>query len=260
MVSNVRQVPAVLAECSEGRVDKSKSEEESHALRLARGDEDGVYSENNYGTGMAEESGTEPQKWNFRRLIDDDLPLLHRWLNEPGVVKFWEGDDVSWPAVVSDYGSPALRSTLATDHPDFDYDAAESDYDAEHIEVYLAAYADEPTGWIQCYSVQDYDDEQEVQDWLKLGFDETGAGIDYLIGDPSARGKGLGSEMIRTFIDVIVFDRHPDWTRAGASPQRSNVASCAALATAGLSLVGSFDDDLGPCDLYATHRDDRAAL
>jgi acetyl esterase/lipase len=32
----------------------------------------------------------------FRRLTDDDLPLLHDWLNESGVVRWWEGDDVSW--------------------------------------------------------------------------------------------------------------------------------------------------------------------
>ena len=30
--------------------------------------------------------------------------MLHGWLNEPGVVRWWEGDDVSWDAVVRDYG------------------------------------------------------------------------------------------------------------------------------------------------------------
>ena len=38
----------------------------------------------------------------FRPLTDDDLPLLHAWLNEPGVVEWWEGDDVSWDAVVAE--------------------------------------------------------------------------------------------------------------------------------------------------------------
>jgi hypothetical protein len=45
----------------------------------------------------------------FRRLVDDDLPLLHRWLNEPGVVRWWEDDDVSWDGVVRDYGRAARR-------------------------------------------------------------------------------------------------------------------------------------------------------
>ena len=41
----------------------------------------------------------------FRRLVDADLPMLHGWLNDPKVVEWWEGDDVSWEAVVRDYGS-----------------------------------------------------------------------------------------------------------------------------------------------------------
>ncbi len=41
----------------------------------------------------------------FRGLTDDDLTMLHRWLNDPGVVRWWEGDNVSWDAVVRDYGS-----------------------------------------------------------------------------------------------------------------------------------------------------------
>ena len=27
----------------------------------------------------------------FRRLVEDDLGLLHWWLNEPGVVRWWVG-------------------------------------------------------------------------------------------------------------------------------------------------------------------------
>lgn len=191
--------------------------------------------------------------WTFRRLVDDDLPLLHTWLNEPGVVHFWEGDDVSWPGVIAQYGSPELRGALANDFADFSYDVAEADFDWHHVEVYLALMDDEPAGWIQCYAVDDYDDEDEVKAWFELGFDATGAGIDYLIGEPTDRGRGLGASMIRKFVTDIVFGQHPDWTQVGASPRRENAASCGALAKAGLSLSGSFDDpEYGPCDLYAT--------
>ncbi len=193
--------------------------------------------------------------WTFRRLVDSDLPLLHTWLNDPGVVRFWEGDDVSWPGVVGQYGSPEIRATLAGDYPDFSYDVAEADFDWHHVEVYLSMADGEPAGWIQCYAVDDYDDHDEVKAWLELGFDPGGAGIDYLLGDPASRGKGLGSSMIRSFIDEIVFGQHPDWTQVGASPVRENPASCGALVKAGLSLVGSFDDpDYGPCDLHAVRR------
>ena len=52
----------------------------------------------------ASSSDAERRDLTFRLLEDGDLKLMHRWLNDPAVVEWWEGDDVSWPAVVSDYG------------------------------------------------------------------------------------------------------------------------------------------------------------
>ena len=169
----------------------------------------------------------------FRSMIDDDLSLLHRWLNEPGVVRWWEGEDVSWNAVVADYGS---------DNPD-------------PVEYFLALEHGEPFGWIQTYAVVDFADEDETRAWFDLDYPATGAGIDYLVGIPGERGRGRGSAMIRSFIEQIVWPDHPDWTHVGASPVRANVASCRALAKAGLQFFGSFDDaKLGPCDLYVAAR------
>ena len=193
--------------------------------------------------------------WTFRRLDDGDLATLHRWMNEPGVVRFWEGEDVSWPGIVAQYGSAELRGRLAEEHPNFVYDKLGADFDAEHVEVYLAFLDGQASGWIQCYAVASYSEHDEVKAWLGLGFDKAGAGIDYLLGDPDRRGEGLGSSMIRTFVDDIVFGQHPDWTQVGASPVRENAASCGALAKAGLEHLGSFDDaDHGTCDLYARAR------
>ena len=129
----------------------------------------------------------------FRRTTDDDLPLLHRWLNEPGVVEWWEGDDVSWEGVVRDYGSDRGDGT---DH-------------------FLALLDDRPVGWIQTWSPDD-------------GAADT-IGIDYLIGEPADRGRGLGAEMIRTFVTTEL----AGWRRITADPERANVASVGALRNAG---------------------------
>ena len=169
----------------------------------------------------------------FRPLTDDDLPLLHRWLNEPGVVAWWEGDDVSWPAVQRDYGS---ASTDPTEH-------------------WLASVGDRAVGWIQCYATASYPDEDEVRHWWALGVEPTAAGIDYLIGEPADRGGGLGSRMIRAFVADVLFARHPDWTRVCASPVAANVASWRALEKAGFRQIGTFDDALhGPCRLMGLSR------
>ena len=160
----------------------------------------------------------------FRRLTDDDLPVLHRWLNDPEVVQWWEGDDVSWEGVVREYGS-------ANDDP------------GEH---WLALLGDEPVGWIQCYAWADYAHEDEAQAHLALGVDPSAAGIDYLVGERSRRGQGLGTRMIAAFVDEVVFGMHPDWTQVSAGPFVANEASWRALAGAGFRALGDHPDEEGP--------------
>lgn len=166
----------------------------------------------------------------FRRLVDDDLPLLHRWLNEPGVVQWWEGDDVSWDAVVRDYGSAC----------------------ADGVEHWLASIDGRAVGWIQCYAAAD--DPEESEAWWALGIDRDAAGIDYLVGEPTDRGHGVGSAMIRAFVADVVFGLHPAWTQACAAPYAANTASWRALEKAGFTFVGIVDDDDGPCRLMAVDR------
>lgn len=173
-----------------------------------------------------------PGDVRFRQLVDADLPLLHRWLNDPGVVRWWEGDDVSWDAVERDHG-------VANPDP---------------VEHWLAVVEDQPVGWIQCYAIAWYPDESEPQHWIRLGLDPGAAGIDYLVGEAAARGRGLGSAMIDAFVDRVVFGRHPTWEVVAASPQLANVASWRALANAGFVPVGDFEDEHGTARLMARPR------
>ncbi len=103
----------------------------------------------------------------FRRQADGDLPTLLRWLNEPGVVRWWEDDDVSWEGVVRDYGS------ASTDH-------------AEH---WIASADGRYVGWIQCFATVDEPD--EAGPWWALGVDRTAAGIDYLVENARFRFAGV---------------------------------------------------------------------
>ena len=166
----------------------------------------------------------------FRRLVADDLVLLHRWLNEPGVVRWWEGEDVSWDAVVRDYDPDAGDST-------------------EH---WIAVVDGVDRGWIQCYPAAD--EPEETDPWWALGIDRDAAGIDYLVGEPSDRGSGIGSAIIRAFVADVVFGLHPTWTQACAAPFAANVASWRALEKAGFRFVGTVEDDDGPCRLMAVDR------
>ena len=207
--------------------------------------------------------------WTFRTFEDSDMPRLRKWFRDPEAgfeeqtiirsdrQRFWKGTDVSWPPMIAQFGSKELRAVLAEAHPDFDYDPEKADFDSTCIEVYVASINEEPVGAIQCYPVDEYSDEAEVQAWLNLGFDRTGAGVDFLIGNPAERGRGLGSSMLSEFIDEVVFGRHPSWTQVGSSPAKSNAGSCRALAKAGLEVLGSIETPgIAGYDLYAKRRRD----
>lgn len=170
----------------------------------------------------------------FRPLVDDDLPMLHEWLNEPGIVRWWEGDDVSWDGVVRDYASANRQ---------------------DRTEHWIASRDGTDIGWIQCWPV--VDEPEEAGPWWDLGISRDAAGIDYLVADPADRGRGTGSAMIRAFVLDVVFPRHPEWSQVCASPYAANQASWRALEKAGFRYVGSFDDDDGPCRLMMI---DRTAL
>lgn len=169
--------------------------------------------------------------FTFRRLRDDDLPRMHRWLNDPAVVRWWEGADVSWPAVVSRYGP---------DHPAF-------------LEHWVAVLEGNPLGWIQCYCAADVA-EGEAYYWKDhLDLRRT-AGIDYLVGEATQRTRGVGSAMIRAFVRDVVFPRHPEWELVAAGPFEANVPSWRALERAGFRRLAVLDDEDGPCVLMVVER------
>ena len=158
---------------------------------------------------------------------------MHRWLNDPAVVEWWEGEDVSWPAVVRDYGSG----------------------NEDPVEHWIALRDGEPLGWIQCYSAA-WEADDEAYYWREhLALEET-AGIDYLIGEATHRGRGIGAATIRAFVRDLVFPRHPEWTQVAAGPFEANVASWRALEKAGFARVARLEDEEGPCVLMVLRRDE----
>lgn len=167
----------------------------------------------------------------FRPLDDDDLPRLHAWLNDPEVVRWWEGRDVSWEAVRRDYGAAKPQS----------------------VEHWIGLLAGEPLGWIQCYCAQDAETSETYYWRTHLDLERTG-GIDYLVGDASNRGRGVGAAMIRAFVHDVVFPRHPEWNCVAAGPFEANGRSWKALEKAGFRRRATLADEDGACALMVLER------
>jgi len=128
---------------------------------------------------------------SFRPLAREGFPLLAAWLSEPLVDRWWH-DEVAPEALERDYG-PAVDGR-------------------EPTEVFLALADGEPSGLVQRYPLAAYpEDLAELLAVLPVP-PRVPAGalsIDYLIGEPTRRGRGLGAAVVAAFVEATWAD-HPE--------------------------------------------------
>ena len=183
--------------------------------------------------------GDEPDL-SFRRLTRSDFDVLADLLAAPHVARWWN-HDVDPEALERDFGASA--------------DGTEPNED------WLVVRHGRTIGLIQ-YSK--FDDYPEYRDELAPIIDVPAgaASIDYLLGDPALIGRGIGTSMIRAFVERI-------WTTDPSVPclivpvNSANVASWRALRSAGFTLIarGELDPD-NPIDdrMHEILRLDRPAV
>jgi len=166
----------------------------------------------------------------FRLITRNDLPLVHEWHQRPHVARWWTGHQTF--EETENHYVPTIEGSEPTQH-------------------YLALLNGEPLGMIQTYLVSDY------PDWAALIEEGEGtAGLDLFIGEEEQTGRGLGTEMIRRFVDEIVFAR-PETTACVADPDLRNTASLRAFEKAGFQAVREFVDPEDD-ELHALVRLERA--
>ncbi len=117
-------------------------------------------------------------KLSFRRLQREDFRLLSLWFSQSHVEPWWrEAYDLE--SIERHYG-PAVDGTDPT-------------------ELFIVEVDSEPVGFAQLYLLDDN------PDWKRslapAGAFEDAAGIDYLIGQEAATGKGLGPRVIDCLVE-----------------------------------------------------------
>jgi len=160
--------------------------------------------------------GVSGRKVEFRRMVAEDLRLLHDWLERPHVRRWW-GERRTYDAVVEHY-LPAVEGREPTDH-------------------YFVLLDDRPIGMLQTYLVKDYPEHAAVMGVA----DDATAGVDILVGEEELTGQGLGTEILRRFVDEVVFARD-ETADCIADPAVDNVASVRAFEKAGFRVVRTFVD------------------
>jgi aminoglycoside 6'-N-acetyltransferase len=145
----------------------------------------------------------------------DDLTLVHEWHQRPHVLRWWV-ERTTFEETEAHY-LPTIEGRKPTDH-------------------YVALLDGEPFGLIQTYLVSDYPDYAGV-----VGEGEGVAGVDLYISAEAMTGRGYGTEMLRRFVDEVVFAR-PETIAVTADPDARNEASLRAFEKAGFRRVRELVD------------------
>ncbi len=158
---------------------------------------------------------TEPQI-SFSPLQRADFALLARWLQEPLVARWW---DHEWTpeALERDFG-PSVDRTDPT-------------------EIYLASQGGSPFGLIQRYRLDSYRPHLKALAAI-VPVPPAALSIDYLIGDPALRGRGMGAAMIRAFVSSS-WAAYPEAPAVIVPVVAANIASWRALERAGMHRAGA---------------------
>ncbi|RBY77429.1 GNAT family N-acetyltransferase [Blastococcus sp. TF02-09] len=170
----------------------------------------------------------------LRALRRADFPMVGRWLAEPLVARWWN-DDSSLDAVEAQYG-PTVDG-------------------ADPTAVYIAEHEGRAVGLVQVYR---FDDEPESLAELSAvcPVPPGALSIDYLLGEPDVRGRGLGAAMITAAV-ARGFADHPDAGEVLVPVVAANEASWRALERAGGTryAVGELEPD-NPVDSrdHVVHR------
>jgi aminoglycoside 6'-N-acetyltransferase len=169
----------------------------------------------------------------------EDLPRLDRWLREPHVAQWWRGEPADLAAVEAKYG------------PCIDGD--------DPTELFVIEDSGTPVGMIQRYLFRDEPEWVSVLDGILDAADVAdAAGIDYLVGDPAAIGRGVGSAAVAAMV-AMIFDWQPVRSIV-VSVQQANTASWRVLEKTGFRPVweGALDSpdpsDVGPEFVYSISR------
>ncbi|MFZ0039850.1 MAG: GNAT family N-acetyltransferase [Solirubrobacteraceae bacterium] len=154
----------------------------------------------------------------LRPMTADDVPYVANWLREPHVARWWlpnttpEAELEELNARLSGAGDQSTQLLTILEH------GSQKRGGASRI------------GWCQWYPYDAYPSEAAA-----LGAQAGDCGLDYAIGDPTAVGRGLGTQVIAALVDEV--RRHHPGCGVIVDPDARNGASRRVLERNGFSLI-----------------------
>jgi len=162
----------------------------------------------------------------FRPLDPADLHTLHDWLNRPHVAEWWQPTP-SFAELEEEYAEHFARSS--------------------GVKPYVALADGSPIGYIQSYTAMG-----SGGGWWTDEQDPGVRGIDQFLARAEDLGRGLGSLMVRTFVETLFAD--PAVTRVQTDPSPENHRAVRAYEKAGFRRVNEIDTPDGRALLMIRER------
>jgi RimJ/RimL family protein N-acetyltransferase len=162
--------------------------------------------------------------------------MLHEWLNRPHIAEWWHPT----PSVEELRGDYLSRTA-----------------GPNSTQAYIEFYRSNPIGFVQSYVVMG-----SGGGWWQDETDPGARGIDQFLAERSHLGKGLGSAMVRAFVEHLFAD--PTVTVVQTDPHRTNERAIRCYSRAGFRVVARVIIPEGPA-LLMRHmrltgsRDDESA-
>ena len=144
----------------------------------------------------------------LRLMSEQDLPMLHDWLNRPHIVEWWGGE--AERPTLNDVLEHYLPRVLAK----------------ESVTPYIAMLGQEPIGYAQSYVALGSGD-----GWWEEETDPGVRGIDQSLANPTQLNKGLGTKLVRALVDRLFSD--PSVTKIQTDPAPSNLRAVRCYEKAG---------------------------
>jgi RimJ/RimL family protein N-acetyltransferase len=164
---------------------------------------------------------------SFRPLLHADLPMLNQWLSRAHVAEWW---------------------SQTTSYADIEQEFGEILDPASTTKAYIVLEDGAPIGYIQSYVAMGSGD-----GWWPDEQDPGVRGIDQFLANPKQLGQGVGTAMVRAFVNYLFQD--PSVTRIQTDPSPANARAIRCYEKAGFHGIGKVETPDGPALLMICERE-----
>ena len=168
----------------------------------------------------------------FRELVRDDLVLLFNWLDRPHVKRWYSREPASFAEVAAKYGPRAEEGSA--------------------VRAFIIQADNADVGYIQAYSIDSFPEYERL-----TGAEKGALGMDLFIADEWRTGHGLGTTIIRRFVEDVLVGQYGAATVI-AGPTDGDAAGIRAFEKAGFTAWKSIENEHGERERLM--RFERAAL